>query len=95
MRRCVRRGAPVRKPTRGILQKHSHECSSDSPGPAAQAKYGSGETVMVGGKVLLLCMFKTPLCKESDLCPFMSQICACKFSVREMFLLAGVPRKHV
>lgn len=27
---CMRRGAPVRKPARGILQKHSHECSSDS-----------------------------------------------------------------
>lgn len=54
MRRCVRRGAPVRKPTRGILQKHSHECSSDSPGPAAaQAKYGSAETVMVGGESAL------------------------------------------
>lgn len=37
----------------------------------------------------------TPLCKESNLCPFMSQICGCKFSVREMFLLAGAPRKHV
>lgn len=43
MRSCVHRGAPVRKPARGILQKHSHECSSDSPRPALQAKYGSAD----------------------------------------------------
>lgn len=43
MRSCVQRGAPVRKPARGILQKHSHECSSDSPRLALQAKYGSAD----------------------------------------------------
>lgn len=43
MRNCIQRGAPVRKPLRGILQKHSHECSRDSPRPALQAKYGSAD----------------------------------------------------
>lgn len=43
MRSCVQRGAPVRKPVWGILQKHRHNCSSDSPRPALQAKYGSAD----------------------------------------------------
>lgn len=54
MRGCMQRGAPVRKPARGILQKHSHECSSDSPRPALQDKCGSADRHGQGESTLSL-----------------------------------------